>query len=408
MTRPWICSALVALSMASALPLLAEESQAELTFTEAVAKGRPFLDLRYRLEHVDESDRFEKEALASTMRAVLGYRTETWKGLSFLIEAEAVGVVGSDTYNNAGYGSHNNGVSDRPVVADPAITEINQTFLQWQNTDNRLQLGREEITIGDQRFVGNVGWRQNHQSFDAFTLSNSTLERVDFFYGYLDQVNRIDGSAFEMSSHTLNAGFKLGDLGKLTVYGYLLDYTQVENFGLSTSTWGGELAGGYKVGDDTTFLYELEYAEQGDYADNPGSIDAPYYFVMAGGAFKPLTVKVGYEVLGGSETDGQFKTPLATLHKFNGWADRFLNTPANGLQDLFLQLNGQSGALAWTVVYHSFGADTGGAKYGNELDIDLGYTAPWKQSFGLKGAFYNADDFSVDVTKIWLWTAYKI
>jgi hypothetical protein len=71
-------------------------------------------------------------------------------------------------------------------------------------------------------------------------------------------------------------------------------------------------------------------------------------------------------------------------------------------------LNGKFGPTAWTVVYHSFGADTGGAKYGDEFDFNLGYTAPWKQSFGLKGAFYSADEFSVDVSKIWVWTSFKI
>lgn len=408
MMRLWMCGVLVAWSMVPTSPLAAEESQAQLTFSEAVAKGRPFLDLRYRLENVDESDRFDKEAHASTLRTVLGYRSESWKGLSFLGEVEAVGVVGSDTYNNAGYGSYNNGVTDRPVVADPAITKFNQAFLQWQNADNKLQLGREEIIVGDARFIGNVGWRQHHQSFDAFTFSNSSLERVDFFYSYMDQVNRINGSTFEMSSHALNAGFELGAVGKLTLYGYLLDYTQSANSGLSTATWGGELAGKYPVTNDTALLYELEFAQQGDYADNPKTIDVPYYFVMAGGSFKPLTVKLGCEVLGGNETDGQFQTPLATLHKFNGWADRFLSTPTHGLQDLFLQLDGKLGQIAWTVVYHSFSADTGSADYGDEFDFNLGYTAPWKQGFGLKGAFYNADEFAVDISKIWLFTTFKI
>jgi hypothetical protein len=357
---------------------------------------------------VEEDDRFDKPAHASTLRTALGYKSLDWKGLSFLVEAENITVIGNDLYRNAGYGSLSNGVTDRPTVADPALTEINQAYLQWQNADNKLQLGREEIVLDDARFVGNVAWRQNHQSFDAFTFNNNSLERVDVFYGYVSKVNRITGAVADMSSHLLNVGFKLGDVGTLTPYAYLLDYTQVDSYGSSTSTWGAEFAGKYAVSDNTSVLYELEYAQQGDYADNPNSIDASYYFLMAGGAFKPLTVKLGYEVLGGSEADGQFRTPLATLHKFNGWADRFLNTPTNGLQDLFVQLNGKVGPVAWTVVYHSFSADTGGDKYGDEFDFNLGYTAPWKQSFGFKGAFYNADEFSVDVTKLWLFTGYKI
>ena len=408
MTRLLMCGALLALLMASGMPLVAEEEPADLTLAEAVTKGKPILDFRYRYENVREDDIFDKPAHASTLRTALGYRSEAWKGLSFLIEAENVTVIGNDLYNNAGFGSLNNRVTDRPVVADPALTEINQAYFQWQNTDNKLQLGREEIILDDARFVGNVGWRQNHQSFDAFAFNNTSLERVDVFYGYLSKVNRITGEVADLSSHLLNVGFKLGNVGTLTPYAYLLDYTQADKFGNSTSTWGAEFAGKYAVTDNTSLLYEVEFAQQGDYADNPSSIDTSYYFLMAGGAFKPLTVKLGYEVLGGSETDGQFRTPLATLHKFNGWADRFLNTPTNGLQDLYLSLNGKVGPVAWMVVYHAFGADTGGAKYGDEFDFNFGYTAPWKQSFGFKAAFYNADEFSVDVTKLWLFTSYKI
>ncbi len=408
MTRLLLCGVLLALLMVPAMPLAAEEEQEELTLADAVTKGKPILNFRYRYENVEEDDSFDKPAHASTLRTALGYKSGAWKGLSFLVEAENITVIGNDLYRNAGYGSLSNGVTDRPTVADPALTEINQAYLQWQNTDNKLQLGREEIIVGDARFVGNVGWRQNHQSFDAFTFANNSLQRVDVFYSYVSKVNRITGAVADMSSHLLNVGVKLGDVGKLTPYAYWLDYTQIDSYGNSTSTWGAEFAGKYAVSDNTSVLYELEYAQQGDYADNPNSIDASYYFLMAGGAFKPLTVKLGYEVLGGSESDGQFRTPLATLHKFNGWADRFLNTPTNGLQDLFLQLNGKFGPMAWTVVYHSFGADTGGAKYGDEFDFNLGYTAPWRQGFGLKGAFYNADEFSVDVSKIWVWTSFKI
>ena len=408
MKRLPMCGALLALLMAPGMPLVAEEEPADLTLAEAVTKGKPILNFNYRYENVKEDDRFDKPAHASTLRTALGYRSAAWKGLSFLVEAENVTVIGNDLYNNAGFGSLNNGVRNRPVVADPALTEINQTFLQWQNKDNKLQLGREEIILDDARFVGNVGWRQNHQSFDAFTFNNTSLERIDVFYGYLSKVNRITGEVADMSSHLLNVGFKLGNVGTLTPYAYLLDYTQADKIGNSTSTWGAEFAGKYAVTDNTSVLYEVEYAQQGDYADNPRSIDASYYFLMAGGAFEPVTVKLGYEVLGGSETDGQFRTPLATLHKFNGWADRFLNTPTDGLQDLFLSLNGKVGPVAWMVVYHAFSADTGGSKYGDEFDFNFGYTAPWKQSFGFKGAIYNADEFSVDVTKLWLFTSYKI
>ena len=43
----------------------------------------------------------------------------------------------------------------------------------------------------------------------------------------------------------------------------------------------------------------------------------------------------GYEVLGADDGAAltSFQTPLATLHKFQGWADKFLTTPPNGIRE---------------------------------------------------------------------------
>ncbi len=120
-----------------------------------------------------------------------------------------------------------------------------------------------------------------------------------------------------------------------------------------------------------------------------------------------VTVKAGWEVLEGNARDGQFSTPLATLHKFNGWADKFLRTPTDGLEDLYLSLSGTAGKVAWTAVYHDFSADEGGAGYGEEIDLQVTCKAPWQQAFGLKTAFYDAGTFSADTDKIMFWTAYS-
>ena len=50
-----------------------------------------------------------------------------------------------------------------------------------------------------------------------------------------------------------------------------------------------------------------------------------------------VTVKAAYESLEGNGARG-FSTPLATLHAFQGWADVFLNTPADGVDDASLTL----------------------------------------------------------------------
>ena len=113
-------------------------------------------------------------------------------------------------------------------------------------------------------------------------------------------------------------------------------------------------------------------------------------------------------MLEGSPGEGKFTTPLATLHKFNGWADKFLATPANGLEDLYLAVNGSvKKKLKWAAIYHDFSANEGDADYGTELDLLLSYRTAWNQTFGLKTAFYEADTHAADTDKIMVWTSYR-
>ena len=377
------------------------------SLAEALKKGKPTVTLRYRYEGVSDDAVGDKKAHASTLRTVLGYRSQAYKGFSLQLEAENVSVLGNDLYNNRGAGSLDNGVRDRPVVADPADTEINQTLIRYQGDRWQVTAGRQEILLGDVRFVGNVGWRQNHQSFDALRIDNSSLGGLRFTYAFVDRVNRIFGDSQELAAHLVNASFELQNAGKFTLYGYLLDYEEAAAVGLSTSTWGLEFAGKRGLGGQRSLLYEIELAEQSDYADNPRTVKAGYSSLMLGAALPKVTIKLAWELLDGSVADGQFRTPLATLHKYNGWADKFLATPADGLEDLYLQLNGKVGKVGWLVRYHDFGAESSAVSYGQELDLQLVYASPHGVLFGVKGALYDADAFAADTDKWIFWSVYK-
>ena len=378
----------------------------EPSLKEALKKGKATVNLRYRYEDVSE-DGFDKDAHASTLRTVVGYRSQVYKGFSLQIEAENVAVIGNDLYNNKGAGSLDNGVRDRPVVADPADTEINQALIRYQGEEWRVAAGRQEILLGDVRFVGNVGWRQNHQSFDALRFDNDSLGGLHLTYAFVDRVNRIFGDSQEMASHLLNTSFDLQNAGKFTLYGYLLDYKDAGAAGLSTSTWGLEFAGKRSLSGERALLYEIEHAEQSDYADNPNAIDAGYTSLMVGAKLPKVTFKLAWELLDGSPASGQFRTPLATLHKFNGWADKFLATPTDGLEDLYLLATGKIGKVGWLAKYHDFSAESSSLSYGQELDLQLVYTCPQGVLLGLKGALYDADQFSVDTDKWMIWSVYK-
>lgn len=383
-----------------------EAGETEGGVVGAFKTGTVHLDLRYRYEYVDQ-DGIDKKSHASTLRTVLNYRTGSLRGFDFFIEAENVVELGDDWYRDAGQPPRGNGVTDRPVVADPAGTDINQVYLRYRGYDSDFRLGRQEINIDDQRFVGAVGWRQHHQTFAAVNLQNASINRLSLQYAFINNVYRILGDRQNTAHNLLHATVDAGTAGKLNAYGYLLNYTQEQFYGLSTNTFGIEFLGSQPLGDGGRVHYELDYARQTDAADNPAAITANYAHLMGGAGYQQwVTAKVGWELLGGSESDGQFRTPLATLHKFNGWADKFLNTPTNGLRDLYFAFNGAYDAFAWLIVYHDFRADTGGARYGSELDWQLTYRSDWQQLFAIKGAHYAADEFATDTTKIWIWTGY--
>ncbi|TDI43236.1 MAG: hypothetical protein E2P00_05380 [Acidobacteria bacterium] len=390
------------------------------SLAEALKKGKVTVDLRYRLEQVsdDVSAVADDDATASTLRTTLAYQTARWRGLSGYVQFEDVSNLGATNLHN----DTQNGISERPVIADPKGTELQQIYLRYR-FDNQVDVtaGRVEFLFDDERFIGPVGWRQNHQSFDVAMVSVLSIPQTRLTYVYLDNVNTIIGSNLGMTSHLLNARIKIGS-GELAPYVYILDYDDAaEADRFSTSTYGAGWDNSWKIGEKWSIPYHAQYAMQQDAGDNTNNVDVDYMRFEIGARRKTCWARIGYEVLEGGDGEGVFTTPLATLHKFHGWADRFLATPAGGLVDLYVAAGGTWGE-GWSAMaaWHDFSADNtfddGSGNmvddYGTEFDVQVVYKASWKQTFGLKAALYSADDSSTlaiseDATKIWLWTGYK-
>jgi hypothetical protein len=383
----------------------AEKSGSNLL--DAITKGAFTLDLRYRYEDVDQ-DGFDQRGKASTLRTVAGYKTGTWNGLEAYLEFEDVHDLGlSNDHNNAGAGSSWNGVTGLPVIPDAPVTEINQAYLGWSPIEALpFRFGLQEIVVDNSRFIGNVGWRQNHQSFEAARVAFDGIENLSLAFSYIGRQHNIFGGSQPMDTMHLSAGYTFGMIGTLKAYGMILDYDREAVQGLNTSTFGVFFDGQAKLSDGLSLIYRAELARQNDVNNPVNDISAEYMRADFGVRISKVTLAAGYELLGGSAEDGQFKTPLATLHKFNGWADKFLDTPTDGLQDLSFSVTAVLGRFKLTGVYHDFSADTGGGNWGTELDAEVVYTAPWKQKFALKFADYSADDFATDTTKVWVWTSW--
>jgi hypothetical protein len=391
----------------AALPVYGQE--AGTGFNDAVEASKFNINLRWRYEYVDQesrgpSDPVTERAKAATLRTRLVYTSGKFHNFSVVVNVDDLRPVGSSDFN-----STRNGKRQYPVVADPKGTDLNLALLSFTGLKGaKIVLGRQRIKRADDRFIGNVGWRQNEQTYDSASIDYSFTEKFQAFYAYVDKVRRIFGpddgtpaASFDSNSHLLDAGYKFSPELKLTAYAYLLD---LENAAaLSSQTIGLRLAGKKKHSDELTFSYAAEYATQQDYGDNPISYDEGYYVLNAGLDWAKFGFKVGYEVLEGNGMPGQsFKTPLATLHAFNGFADKFLATPSTGLKDLYIKGTAKGLGGNFSLTYHDFSAQTGGGNYGSELD----FTGSWsfKEHYSVLGKFalYSADEFATDTDKVWI------
>jgi len=378
------------------------------SFGQALAHGEWGVGLRYRFEDLHE-DAFDEDGLASTLRTVLSYRSGAFHGLDLKLVFQNVTDIGlADDHNNVGAGDSSNGVTDRPTIADPALTDVYQAWAGYHGLpDTDLLLGRQAIALGDERYVGPVGWRQNHQSFDAFRVDQRSIPRTRITYAYVQEVNTVTGAHQGMSTNLVDVEVRVAKAGRVTPYYYRLDYDDSAQAALSTETLGARWQNEWKPGGAWSFPYLVELATQRDVGSNPNDVHADYGRIELTAARKRWWLRAGYEVLGGSVADGRFTTPLATLHKFNGWADKFGNTPDNGLRDLSVAAGGRWDPFDAQLILHDFRSDSAGLDYGTELDGQFRYTAPWKQVFALELALYDAQDYSTDTRKLWLWTSYR-
>ncbi|HEY6609775.1 MAG TPA: alginate export family protein [Pseudomonas sp.] len=406
------------LSLAIAASTISHATFAAEEFGNLFTAGKVGIDARYRYEHVDQDNSLD-HANAQTLRTRLSLQSGQWYGLSALLEADNVSRLGDAAYNDT-----RNGQTGHSVVADPDGSEINQALLRYDHSLGNAVLGRQRINLDNQRFVGGVAWRQNEQTYDAVLGQLKPLDGLTLTYAYLDNINSIFGpdngrfdnrsnpANIEGHSHLFNAQYVLRPELTVTAYHYLLG---LDNLALTAAgayaTLSSKTSGVRLNGAVQGVSYALEYARQQDYADNPLELDSDYYLAELGYTVQGVQLKAGYEVLGGDDGSGNraFQTPLATKHAFQGWADVFLTTPADGIRDAYL---GASTALlggtlqAW---YHDFRAEAGSSQYGEELDLSYGRAIP-----GIKGltglvkyARYDADEFAVDTDKLWVQLQYS-
>jgi len=389
---------------------MAQEKTAD-NFGELVSKGTAAADFRYRYETVDE-DGYSKDAKGGTLRSRITLTTASLMGFSGQLEADNVSNVGPDDYN-----STENGKTQYPVIADPEGTDLNQAWLQYKNEFLASKLGRQRIVQGSERFVGGVGWRQNEQTYDGFRNIVTPLTGLSVDLSYVNKVHRIfgpDDGAFPAElkgdNYFVRADYAINDKHKVAGFGYIIDvdtqdgYPAARTNNMSNDTYGIEYSG--KLFD--TVSLSAAYAGQSDGGDSNLDYDADYYMAEVGVTAIGITFKGGYEVLASDNNVG-FQTPYATLHKFQGWADKFLVTPADGIEDAYIDVSGKLGPVALGAVYHDFQAESGSDDWGSE--VDLVATWPVLSYLTLQAKYANFDsdsDAYTDTEKLWLTVQLKL
>jgi hypothetical protein len=370
----------------------------------------PLIDARLRWESIEQAD-VPRDADAVTIRVRSGVKADAGV-LQALVESEATIAIVQR------YNSGTNGRTLYPLVVDPQNIELNRAQLRYEAHGVALTGGRQRLELGDQRFVGSAPFRQNEQTFDAARLQVGDAKALfaDITYAWsVRTVNGIDGrGARQQAVSGGNVFAILGaktPFGTATAFSYFVnqDEVAVQGFRLSSGTHGVRLAGAMPIRSAHKIAYVASWARQSDWHRNPNRYAADYWLLEATGSAGRLALTVGQEVLGAD--DGRaltsVQTPLASLFKFQGWADKFTTTPPNGLRDLY----GTAG-LSWkktsvfdgaglSATYHRFRSDRLSQHYGTEIDI-LATMKRGHTMLSARFAHYKADGFATDTDKVWL------
>jgi len=396
-----------------------------LLFPQSVFSAAPELSfgLRTRLETAQVA---EQHAHALTIKARISVTQNFLERFNTFLQLDNVVSLDDD--------KHSNGVNQSayPTIADPKGTEINQATIQTDWLDTSITLGRQRIVFGDQRFIGDLGFRQNDQTYDALRLDKNLLSGSKLTLAYLHNVNRIFGDQAKSALSKTDTRFASlkgirpkGLLGNHHIDGLLLRFNVNEWDHFDLASYGYAVHNYHApTFSNRTFGIEGQYRQKFGHFKTKTALDLAlqkqqsiqsdwiaYRKLSASIGYKMFQLGLRHEVLS-EKNNAAFITPLATLHKFQGWTDQFINTPSLGLIDNSISV--VFNARPWTIDirHHLFTTDKGHIDIGKEVDIDLIFKPVRQHEVKLRIANFNpASDQIIktnDVRKFFLMYSYNI
>jgi len=413
-----------------------EEPLAEYTFLESIKDGKPMTNFRLRYESIDQEafqpapNGTEKldNTHAFTLRSLIGWQTAPFHNFSFAAQLTDVHEF-NHNFNDRRENLSEPGHANYANIVDPSFTDVNQLFLDWTGIKNtRVRLGRQQVNLDNVRFIGDIGFRQNMQVFDGVSVLNKSIPDTEVFAAHFDQVRQINTELRQGDIEVVNAKYRISPSESLVGYAYLVDVANLgQNNGnpladgiaaqggnglgasqdlvktattdASSKTFGLRLDGVRAIDTTWKVLYTAEYAKQDDYKDGNKLIDAHYYKLGGGVMYNAWSVRIDQEKLSSNDGKYAFQTPLGTNHLFQGWADQFLATPRQGIEDTFVTVAGSIGKAKLQAEYHVFKSDEKfqsigklGDQYGTEFDASVMYPFSDKISGKLEYAKFNESD----------------
>lgn len=443
--RQVVMGALIAASVSTAY---AEEAAPDYTFLDAIKAGKNMTSFRLRYENVNQdglqppttvgtqvnptASKDLKDAEGITLRSLIGWQTAPFHNVSFAAQVIDVSKL-KDDFNDSTNGSLINAVSNQPgkvqyaKIVDPDNTDINQLFVDWTGIKNtRIRAGRQQINLDNVRFIGDIGFRQVMQVFDGVTVLNKSIPNTEIYLGHIERVKQIttelrSNGALEIA----NLKYRISPTESLVGYGYFSSFEDLgfgrawfgnaaaaggitagkngninENADQGNKVLGLRLDGVHAFNPDLKGLYTAEYAKQTDYNGGDSRIDAHYYKLGGGAAYGNFALRVDQELLSSNDGKYAFQTPFGTNHLFQGWVDKFLATPLEGIKDSFVTATYKYGDFMFFADFHVIQSDKNfntvgggtGDSYGKEWNAAVTYNVNKNLMTKLEYGKFTEDD----------------
>lgn len=413
---------------------------AAVSLMDAVSNGKNMTSFRLRYEHVEQNGVTNANGL--TLRSLIGWQTAAFHEVSLAAQIINVAQL-QDNFNDGvpyhgpiyAYSSHP-GKESYAKIIDPDYTGINQLYADVSALpDTRIRLGRQQVNLDNVRFIGDIAFRQVMQVYDGVSVLNRSIKDTEVYLAHFESVRQVNTKLrTDGALEVANIKYRLTPTESLTGYGY---FSSFDDLGFGKSWFGDgndganqsnrilglRLDGAHKLNEDWKLLYTAEYARQQDYSGGDSRIDAHYYKLGAGAALGSFSLRADQELLGSNDGKYAFQTPFGTNHLFQGWVDKFLTTPKEGIRDTFITASYKYGDIALFADYHWLNSDrnfnqSGGGtsdQYGKEWNLAVSYS--YNKNLFAKveyGKYTESDPYVTemkrfkDADKLWLTVSYSL